>query len=112
MGSHRVEVNGTSISMLTGNISADVLLILFFLLGLSPFLFCCCRRPQEKTEDRESAQNITMGNTRRNAVIQLADAIIPEIVYEEQCAYPLSSSRNFQESLSVNLPPEIILTPS
>ena len=59
-------------------------------------------------------------------MIQLADAIIPEIIYEEQYeeyeeqyeeyeehrAYPLSSSRNFQQSLSVSLPPEIILTPS
>ena len=101
-----------------GHINSVVFSIGFGLLWcLSLFLSCCCRRLQEKTEDAESTQNNTMRNTRRNAVIQLEDAIIPEIKCEEPHAYPsnsfrMSMTRNFQQSLSVSLPPEIILTPS
>ena len=65
----------------------------------------------------ESPENITRRNTRRNAVIQLPDAIIPEILHEETFADPSNSSRiagprSYHQSLSVDLPPEVILTPT
>ena len=65
----------------------------------------------------ESTENITGRNIRRNAVIQIPVAIIPEILHEETHADPSNSStiarpRNYHQSLSVDLPPEIILTPT
>ena len=60
-------------------------------------------------------ENITGMDARRNAVIQLPGAVIPEIFYEETHPDPSNSSRiarprNYHPSLSVSLPPETILT--
>ncbi len=68
----------------------------------------------------ESTENITGRNTRRNAVIQLTDNIIltSYIIYDEETIPDPSHSsrivrpRNYHQSVSVSLPPEIILTPS
>ena len=97
-------------------------------LALAPIVapFVCCFMfawfalclSQMKNWSTESTENITIRDTRRNAVIQLPDVIIsPEPSNEETHADSTNSSRiarqgNYHQSLSVCLPPEIIHTPS
>ena len=78
------------------------------ILILSPFLYCCKWKRHEKTGNTESTENFTRMNTRRNAVIQLAE----ETLTDPSNNFRVPITRNFQQSLSVSLPPEIILTPS
>ena len=82
--------------------------ICLLILILSPFLYCCKWKRHEKTGNTESTENFTRMNTRRNAVIQLAE----ETLTDPSNNFRVPITRNFQQSLSVSLPPEIILTPS
>ena len=107
--------------MIDNDLVIDILLALGFVLA-APMVCCClvacCLSHMEnslkdRNTDTESTENITRRNTRSDAVIQLPDAIRPEILYEETQADPsIARPRNYQQSLSVSLHPEIILTPS
>ena len=95
--------------MMDNDLVIDILLA-FGVVVAAPIVCCClfafCLSQLEERNRR-----------KRNAVIQLADAIIPEISYEETHGDSTNSSRiarqaNYHQSLSVSLPPEIILAPS
>ena len=95
--------------MMDNDLVIDILLA-FGVVVAAPIVCCClvafCLSQMEERNRR-----------KRNAVIQLADAIIPEIPYEETHGDSTNSSRitrqvNYHQSLSVSFPPEIILIPT